>query len=53
MFLSLHMTGLDPYAGFLHSDLYGRTSLVFDVMEEFRQQIVDRSILKIINLDPD
>ena len=47
---SLHMTGLDPYAGFLHSDLYGRTSLVFDVMEEFRQQIVDRSILKIINL---
>ena len=44
------MTGLDPYAGFLHSDLYGRTSLVFDVMEEFRQQIVDRSILKIINL---
>ena len=47
---SLHMSGLDPYAGFLHSDLYGRTSLVFDVMEEFRQQIVDRSILKIINL---
>lgn len=46
---SLHMSGLDPYAGFLHSDLYGRTSLVFDVMEEFRQQVVDRSILKIIN----
>ena len=47
---SLHMSGLDPYAGFLHADLYGRTSLVFDVMEEFRQQIVDRSILRIINL---
>lgn len=47
---SLHMSGLDPYAGFLHADLYGRTSLVFDVMEEFRQQIVDRSILKLINL---
>lgn len=47
---SLHMSGLDPYAGFLHTDLYGRTSLVFDVMEEFRQQIVDRSILKLINL---
>ena len=44
------MSGLDPYAGFLHADLYGRTSLVFDVMEEFRQQIVDRSILRIINL---
>jgi len=47
---SLHMSGLDPYSGFLHSDLYGRTSLVFDVMEEFRQQIVDRSIIKLINL---
>lgn len=47
---SLHMSGLDPYAGFLHADLYGRTSLIFDVMEEFRQQIVDRSILKLINL---
>ena len=47
---SLHMSGLDPYSGFLHSDLHGRTSLVFDLMEEFRQQIVDRSILKLINL---
>ena len=47
---SLHMFGLDPYAGFLHADLYGRTSLVFDVMEEFRQQIVDKSVLKLINL---
>ena len=47
---SLHMSGLDPYAGFLHTDLYGRTSLVFDVMEEFRQQIVDKSVLKLINL---
>lgn len=47
---SLHMSGLDPYAGFLHADLYGRTSLVFDVMEEFRQQVVDKSVLKLINL---
>ena len=47
---SVHMSGLDPYAGFLHADLYGRTSLVFDLMEEFRQQIVDKSVLKLINL---
>lgn len=47
---SLHMSGLDPYAGFLHADLYGRTSLVFDVMEEFRQQVVDRSLLRLLNL---
>ena len=46
---ALHISGLDPYAGFLHADRYGRTSLVFDLMEEFRQQIVDRSVLKLIN----
>lgn len=46
---ALHISGLDPYAGFLHSDRYGRKSLVFDLIEEFRQQIVDRSVLKLIN----
>ena len=46
---SLHTSGLDPYAGFLHSDRYARKSLVFDLMEEFRQQIVDKSVLKLIN----
>lgn len=46
---SLHISGLDPYAGFLHSDRYARKSLVFDLMEEFRQQIVDKSVLKLIN----
>lgn len=46
---SLHTSGLDPYSGFLHSDRYGRKSLVFDLMEEFRQQIVDKSVLKLIN----
>ena len=33
---ALNSSGLDPYAGFLHSDRYGRTSLVYDLMEEFR-----------------
>ena len=47
---SLHISGLDPYQGFLHSDRYARKSLVFDLMEEFRQQIVDKSVLKLINL---
>ena len=44
------MYELNHYDGFLHADLYGITGFVFDVMEEFRQQIVDRSILRIINL---
>ena len=46
---SLHTSGLDPYAGFLHSDRYARKSLVFDLVEEFRQQIVDKSVLKLVN----
>ena len=46
---SLHISGLDPYAGFLHTDRYARKSLVFDLMEEFRQQVVDKSVLKLIN----
>ncbi|MHA1929505.1 MAG: CRISPR-associated endonuclease Cas1 [Candidatus Thorarchaeota archaeon] len=37
--------GLDPYAGFLHVDRPGRPSLVLDLIEEFRQQIVDRPII--------
>lgn len=30
------VSGLDPYAGFLHTDNYNKTSLVFDVIEMFR-----------------
>ena len=37
--------GLDPYAGFLHADRPGKPSLVLDLMEEFRQQIVDRALI--------
>ncbi|KZX12258.1 CRISPR-associated endonuclease Cas1 [Methanobrevibacter curvatus] len=46
---TIHLAGLDPYCGFLHSDKKGRTSLVFDLMEEFRQQIVDKSVIAIFN----
>ncbi|MBS7635686.1 CRISPR-associated endonuclease Cas1 [Candidatus Bathyarchaeota archaeon] len=37
--------GLDPYAGFLHADRPGKPSLVLDLMEEFRQQVVDRALI--------
>jgi CRISPR-associated protein Cas1 len=37
--------GLDPFAGFLHVDRPGRPSLVLDVIEEFRQQVVDRVLV--------
>jgi CRISPR-associated protein Cas1 len=37
--------GLDPYVGFLHADRPGKPSLVLDLMEEFRQQVVDRTLI--------
>lgn len=46
---SIYLAGLDPYCGFLHSERYGRASLVFDLIEEFRQQIVDKTVLSIVN----
>ncbi|MEM2086532.1 MAG: CRISPR-associated endonuclease Cas1 [Archaeoglobaceae archaeon] len=46
---AIELAGLDPYAGFLHSDRSGRESLAIDLMECFRQQIVDRVVLKLIS----
>jgi len=37
--------GLDPYLGFLHTDRYGKPSLVLDLIEEFRPVIVDRALV--------
>jgi len=45
---SVYYAGLDPYAGFLHADRSGRPSLVLDLMEEFRQEVVDRSLLSVV-----
>ena len=42
--------GLDMYAGYLHADRPGKPSLVLDLMEEFRQQVVDRTVLSLVNL---
>ena len=46
---SILVNGLDPYCGFLHFDMYGRTSLTFDLIEPFRQQIVDKTVIGLIN----
>jgi len=40
-------TNLDPYAGFLHAENPRRPALVVDLMEEFRQPVVDRAVLKV------
>ena len=46
---SILVNGLDPYCGFLHFDMYGRTSLTFDLIEPFRAQIVDKTVIGLIN----
>jgi CRISPR-associated protein Cas1 len=42
---ALMNAGLEPFAGFLHVDRPGKPSLVLDMVEEFRQPIVDRAII--------
>ncbi len=42
--------GLEPFAGFLHVDRPGKPSLVLDLVEEFRQPVVDRTVIAYINL---
>lgn len=46
---AITLAGLDPYAGFLHADRAGKPSLVLDVIEEFRQTVVDRTIIGLVN----
>src|SRR5450631_3597753 len=41
--------GLEPFAGFLHVDRSGKPSLALDLMEEFRQPVVDRAIFSWLN----
>jgi CRISPR-associated protein Cas1 len=46
---ALVLAGLDPFAGFTHADRAGKPSLVYDLMEEFRQAVVDRAVLAMLN----
>ena len=46
---ALVLAGLDPYAGFLHTDRPGKSALVYDMVEEFRQTVVDRTVLAVFN----
>ena len=47
---AVYAAGLDPYLGSLHSLEYGRPSLVFDLMEEFRTIVVETLTLSLFNL---
>jgi CRISPR-associated protein Cas1 len=45
---AVEFASLEPYAGFLHVDSPRRPALVADLMEEFRQPVVDRAVIKIL-----
>lgn len=42
-------SGMEAYAGILHTDRPGKPSLVLDLMEEYRAWLVDRIIIKLRN----
>jgi CRISPR-associated protein Cas1 len=46
---ALVLAGLDPYAGFIHVDRPGKPSLTLDLIEEFRQAVVDRTVIGLVN----
>ncbi len=47
LFSAVVIAGLECFAGFLHTDRSGKPSLVLDLIEEFRQPVVDKTILRI------
>jgi len=54
--LSIAKCGLEPYAGFLHTDRSGKPSLILDLSEEFRQPLIDVMVVvlfskKILHID--
>lgn len=47
---AVEASGLDAYAGCLHAVNYGKTALVFDLMEEFRTPVADTVCCSLFNL---
>ena len=46
---ALDAESFEPYLGFLHGIRYGRKSLALDMVEEFRQPVVDRLVITMFN----
>lgn len=46
---AIEMAGMDPYVGYLHTLEYGKKSLVFDLMEEYRTPIADMLTVSLFN----
>jgi len=45
----LEANGLDPFIGFFHGVRYGRKSLPLDIVEMYRQPVIDRLTLRLLN----
>ena len=39
------LAGLDPFLGYLHTDRFGKPSMVLDLIEPFRQPLIDRTVV--------
>lgn len=49
VYLAIIRAGLVPQISFLHTTQKGKPTLAFDLIEEFRPSIVDRSVLAMLN----
>lgn len=49
IFQAVLLAGLDPNIGFLHKEQPGKPVLVFDLIEEFRQPVVDKTVIALVN----
>ncbi|WP_017659644.1 type I-D CRISPR-associated endonuclease Cas1d [Baaleninema simplex] len=47
---AVHVTGLDPYIGYLHETTRGQPAMVLDLMEEFRPIVADSVVLSVLNM---
>lgn len=43
------LAGLEPFAGFIHTDRPGKPSLCLDLVEVFRQRVVDRTVVSLVS----
>ncbi|MEW6457064.1 MAG: group II intron reverse transcriptase/maturase [Acidobacteriota bacterium] len=48
IFEAIILAGLNPNISFLHKEQIGKPTLVFDLIEEFRQPVVDKAVIKMI-----
>ena len=47
---AIEQAGVDPFMANLHSNQNSRPSLALDLMEEFRQFVVDNVVMRLVNL---